>query len=190
MKSKNYKFGAKIRLVRERKELTLKEVAKKAEVSESLISQIERDKVSPSIDTLMTIADVLELDIEYLFRDFKKQKQVSTIRSEEQNRLVLNGVTYRQMAFHPKTPENPSLEVLGIEIPPEKEKGDLEYGHIGREVGIILEGTGELKYGDETTLLKAGDTVAYSSEMPHTIRNTGMDVLKSIWILTPGRIFK
>ena len=57
-----YKFGEKLRIVRERKGMTLKEVARQAGVSESLISQIERNRVSPSIDTLLQIADVLEID--------------------------------------------------------------------------------------------------------------------------------
>ena len=90
----------------------------------------------------MAIADVLELDVEYLFRDYKNRKKAHVVRGEDQNSLKLNGVDYRQMAFHPKTQENPSIEVIGIEIPPGNAKGDLEYGHIGREVGIILEGSG------------------------------------------------
>ena len=55
-------------------------VAEKAGVSESLVSQIERSKVSPSLDTMLTIADVLEIDLEYLFRDFKKDKKVLSRR--------------------------------------------------------------------------------------------------------------
>lgn len=63
-----YRVGEKIRLVRERKTLTLRQVAQQAGVSESLISQIERNKVSPAIDTLLSIADALDIDLEYLFR--------------------------------------------------------------------------------------------------------------------------
>ena len=59
-----YLFGHKLRTVRERKGYTLKDVASRAEVSESLISQIERNKVSPSIDTLLLIADILDIDYE------------------------------------------------------------------------------------------------------------------------------
>lgn len=190
MKSHNYRFGAKIRLVRERRGLTLKEVAQSAQVSESLVSQIERDKVSPSIDTLMAIAEVLDLNVEYLFQDFKKKKKAAVLTPEQQNRLILNGVTYHQMAYHPEAPESPSLEVLKVEIPPGAAKGDDEFGHLGREVGIIIDGTGELLYGEESYPLKAGDTVAFSSDMPHTIRNTGKKPLESIWIITPGRIFR
>ncbi|MDR3123762.1 MAG: helix-turn-helix domain-containing protein, partial [Treponema sp.] len=58
-----YNFGGKIRAVRERRSLTLREVAEKAGVSESLVSQIERNRVSPAIDTLLALADALDLDL-------------------------------------------------------------------------------------------------------------------------------
>ena len=190
MKSRGYKFGAKIRLVRERRGLTLKDVAARAQVSESLISQIERDKVSPSIDTLMAVAEVLNLNVEYLFQDFRRKKRAVVLTPEEQNQLILGGVSYRQMAFHPEAPESPSLEVLKVEIPPGCSKGDEEFGHIGREVGIILEGTGELTYGEEVLPLGRGDTVAFTSDMPHIIRNTGKEPLITLWVITPGRIFR
>jgi len=51
-----YTFGDKLRAVREKKKMTMKDVAEKAGVSESLISQIETNKVSPAIETLLTIS--------------------------------------------------------------------------------------------------------------------------------------
>ena len=55
-----YQFGEKLREVRERKKMTMRDVAEKAGVTESLISQIERNKVSPAIDTLFSIASSSE----------------------------------------------------------------------------------------------------------------------------------
>ena len=68
-KREPYRFGEKLRAVRERKGLTLKTVANQAGVSESLVSQIERNKVSPAIDTLLNLADVLDINIEFLFEE-------------------------------------------------------------------------------------------------------------------------
>ena len=44
-------------------------VAQQAGVSESLVSQIERNHVSPAIDTLLALADVLDINLEYLFEE-------------------------------------------------------------------------------------------------------------------------
>lgn len=182
-------FGKKIRLVRERKGMTLKDVAGKAGVSESLISQIERSRVSPSIETLIAVTDALDIDLEYLFRDFRKTKSVRIVHAEERNTLTLDSVVYEQLSFIPDTQENPSVEAFYITIPPGKEKGDLEFGHTGKELGVIYEGEGDLLYGVEVHKLTTGDTVSFSSDIPHIIRNTGKKDLKAVWIITPGKIF-
>lgn len=169
--------------------MTLKDVAAKAGVSESLISQIERNRVSPSIDTLIAIANTLNIDLEYLFKDLKNDKTVSIVKPEDRNRLLMDGIDYQQLSFIPETGINPSVEAFYISVPPGREKGDLEFGHPGRELGTIIEGKGQLVYGTATYELEAGDTISFPSDIPHIIKNTGKDTLKAMWIITPGRIF-
>ncbi len=189
MIKKDTEFGNKLRLVRERKNMTLKDVAAKAGVSESLISQIERNRVSPSIDTLISIANTLNIDLEYLFKDLRSDKSVSITKQKDRNRMVIDGIDYQQLSDIPETGINPSVEAFYILIPPGKEKGDLEFGHPGHELGTIIEGRGELIYGTASYQLEEGDTVSFSSDIPHIIKNTGNLTLKTMWIITPGRIF-
>ena len=189
MIKKNAEFGNKLRLVRERKQMTLKDVAAQAGVSESLISQIERNRVSPSIDTLIAIANTLNIDLEYLFKDLKHDKSVSIVKPEDRNRLMMDGIDYQQLSFIPETGINPSVEAFYIDIPPGKEKGDLEFGHPGRELGTIVKGEGELIYGTSSYVLEEGDTISFPSDIPHIIRNTGKETLRAMWIITPGRVF-
>ncbi len=183
-----HKFGDKLRRVRERKGITLKAVARSAQVSESLVSQIECNKVSPSIDTLMAIADVLDLDPEYLFRDFKKNKKVEILRRAERESVVQAEVTYQQLSRSPEPTDKFAVEAFLLEIPPGAEKGDREYGHPGKELGILLEGQGELVYGTQTFDLDTGDSVSFQSDIPHILRNTGRKMLRAIWIITPPRM--
>jgi transcriptional regulator with XRE-family HTH domain len=183
-----YQFGGKIREVRERKNITLKDVAALAGVSESLVSQIERNKVSPSIDTLLTIADVLGIDHEFLFSDYKKSKKVSVLKAATGSTLVQGKVTQSQLSRTEDLSEDHSMEAFMLEIEAGGEKGDMEYGHAGKELGFILDGSAELVYGAETYLLEKGDTVSFPSDIPHILRNTGGGVLKALWIITPPRL--
>ena len=183
-----YKFGGKLRAVRERKCITLKEVARMAGVSESLVSQIERNKVSPSIDTLLTLADALDIDHEYLFNDYKHTKAVSIVRKGKGSTLTHNRVTLTQLSRTGDLSEEHTIEAFLLTIEKGAEKGDLEYGHTGKEFGVILEGQGDLVYGTETYQLTAGDTVAFSSDIPHTLKNTGQGTLTAVWIITPPRL--
>lgn len=191
-KDLNYRFGEKIRLVRERRGMTLKEVGAEANVSESLVSQIERNKVSPSVDTLMAITDALDIDAEYLFRDYRKKRKLQIISEAKRNSLTLGNVTYFQLASIKDDEASGgrcNVESLLIEIEPNGQKGDIEYGHPGNEIGIILSGQGELLYGTEVHELKRGDSISFGSDIPHILRNTGEEKLLAIWILTPPRVF-
>ena len=130
---KNQGFGVKLRTVRERRGVTLKEVASIAQVSESLVSQIERNKVSPSVDTLLSIAEALEIDLEYLFKDYKRNKVVKIISKDNRDHLVLNKVVYEQLSCINDGQNR--VEAFKLIIEPAGEKGTLEYGHTGSEIG-------------------------------------------------------
>jgi transcriptional regulator with XRE-family HTH domain len=163
-------------------------VAGKAGVSESLISQIERNKVSPSIDTLFTIAEILEIDFDYLFRDFKKEKQASIIHKHERRRIETGPVTYEQLSLMYDTDEEHAIEAFLLIIKPGGKRGEREYGHIGKELGFILEGEATLEYGNRVYHLKEGDSISFSSHVPHLLTNTGKGELKTLWVSTPPRM--
>lgn len=188
MKDKmRYKFGHKLRTVRERKGYTLKDVATKAEVSESLVSQIERNKVSPSIDTLLLIADTLDIDHEYLFSDYRQKRQVSIVRKNLRGTIRLDKVAFHQLSINDGISKDSAIEAFLLEVDPGGEKGDREYGHAGMEFGIILEGQAELIYGNETYTLAEGDSIYFPSDMPHLFKNPGEKTLKAIWVVSPPR---
>jgi transcriptional regulator with XRE-family HTH domain len=168
--------------------LTLKQVAARAGVSESFISQIERNKVSPSIDTLMTIADILEIDVEYLFRDVKKKRKINVICEEERRQISIGGILYEQLSVIYDKDEEHAIEAFMITIHPGEMRGEKHYGHMGKELGVILEGTGRLEYGDSSYELKKGDSVSFSSTVPHMLINTGTGLLKAFWVTTPPRM--
>ncbi|MBN1697879.1 MAG: cupin domain-containing protein [Spirochaetales bacterium] len=183
-----YRFGEKLREIRERRGYTLKQVAEKAGVSESLVSQIERNKVSPSIDTLLTLAGILEIDFEYLFEDFRKEKPVTVIHREERRKIESGPVAYEQLSVIYDTDEEHAIEAFLLVIQPGGRRGEKEYGHMGKELGLVLAGEGTLEYGKEVYRLKEGDSVSFSSNVPHLLTNTGKGELKTVWVSTPPRM--
>lgn len=183
-----YQFGDRLRELRERKGLTMKAIANEINVSESLISQIERNKVSPSIDTLFSIADALEADYEYIFQDYRKNKQVDLVRKKDRNNIVTPGVTFRQLTVMSDFSEKHAIEAFLMEIKKGEKKGAKDYGHAGKEFGFILSGEGVLEYGTEEYLLKEGDSISFSSDNPHILRNTGNGILRAIWVISPPRM--
>lgn len=184
-----YQFGEKIREIREKRKITMKEVAEKAGLSESLISQIERNKVSPAIDTLLSIVDILEVDIEYIFSDFKKDKRVNIVKSSERNKYYFDGTVYESVSKIDSENDGHSIEAYYLEVEEGHDKGSKEYGHIGKELGIIIEGKGEFKYGNSSYILEKGDSISFDSDIPHILRNIGNGKLKAFWVTTPPKMF-
>ncbi len=200
---KEHPFGEKLRNVRERRQMTLKEVARQAGVSESLISQIERDKVSPSIDTLLNITDILGIHPEYLFRGMEPAEEITVTRANEGALLIDGFATYRSLCSRheedrshsgarrgTEEDKNRSIEVFRLELEPGGSHGAPDYGHRGYEIGVILEGKAVLFYGEKRIEVSPGDCVSFASNIPHTLQNPGPDKLISLWYVSPERIFK
>ncbi len=184
-----YHFGEKLRTVRERKGYTLKVVAQRAGVSESLVSQIERNRVSPAIDTLLSLAEVLDINLEFLFDEYRKKHPVEIIHDDERRSVEEEGVSYEEIV-HPNSEDgNHTMESYLITIPAHGQTHRGSYGHIGRETGYIMSGTGELHYEEEVHPVKEGDGISFSAGAPHVLVNTGSKELKAIWTVTPAQRF-
>lgn len=186
-----YHFGEKLRHAREHKGYTLKVVAMRAGVSESLVSQIERNHVSPAIDTLLALADVLDLNLEYLFEEYRKEKQVHIIRADERPMMEEEDVVYEELAS-PETAENESTiesYILKIPVGSYTHKGSYGHGHLGREIGFITKGRARLIYDGKEYILEEGDSVSFSAGASHRLVNDGSTVLEAIWMVTPAQRF-
>lgn len=188
-KKSPFRFGEKLRAVRERKGYTLKVVAQQAGVSESLVSQIERNRVSPAIDTLLTLADVLDINLEFLFEEYRRERPVQIIRAEERRTVEEDEVIYEELARPSESNEKYAMESYLINLPIKGNTHRGSYGHLGRELGFIIEGEAQLQYESKTYDLKTGDSVSFSASSPHTLINVGNIPLKAIWVVTPPQRF-
>ncbi|MBN2619056.1 MAG: helix-turn-helix transcriptional regulator [Spirochaetales bacterium] len=188
MKKISYRFGDKLRDIREKKGITLKTVANKVNVSESLISQIERNKVSPSIDTLFSIADALDIDLDYLFSDYQKKKNVTILKAKDRKKIETDEITYHQLSVLPNASDKHAIEAFIMEINKGSKKGHDDYGHTGNEFGYILSGKGKLTYGKNEYFFTAGDSIAFSSEIPHKVECLSDEPLTALWMVNPPKI--
>lgn len=182
-------FGEKIREIRERRKMTMKEVAERAGLSESLISQIERNRVSPAIDTLLKIVDILDIDIDYLFSDLKKERSVVVVRKNERQKTQMSGVKYEKLSRTPGNSDDHAIEAYLLEIAPGGQSGGNEYGHLGKELGVILSGHGTFSIGNQVIEFEEGDSLSFSSDVPHVLKNTGDVPLRAFWVITPPKHF-
>ena len=184
-----YHFGEKLRAVRERKGYTLKTVAEKAGVSESLVSQIERNRVSPAIDTLLSLAAVLDINLEFLFEEYRRERPVQIIRKNEGRVITEEEIAFEELSKPEESDGQHAFEAFILRVPIASHTHKGSYGHLGREFGYILKGKAEVHYENLIYELNEGDSVSFSAGAPHVIYNIGQVPLEAIWVVTPPQRF-
>jgi transcriptional regulator with XRE-family HTH domain len=175
-------IGAGLRRARQRKGLTLREVADAAGVTESFLSQVERDVASPSIATLRRIAVALGLSIGAIFDEVGPHGQL--VRAADRRVVTYPGLDARDEFLTDGT--GARLQVIMSVIEPGGGTGAEAYAHESdEECLLVLEGSLDLTVGVETYHLEVGDAIRYSSRVPHQNRNPGPEQARVLFILTP-----
>ena len=174
--------GRRLRALRRSRRLTLRDVAERAELSESFLSRLERGRTSVSIASLQRIAGALAMDVSDLFAS--DGAAVARVTHRAERRLISFGTAARktlltQKPFH-------ELEVFVAEFDTGGSTGDEPYAHgDSEEVFFVVRGRVELLLGDETFELAAGDSVQYRSSTPHRVRNTGAEQAEVLFMISP-----
>ena len=164
----------------------MKDVASKAGVSSSLLSQIERNKISPSLDTLLQILEVYGVSPDKFFKDYKTSAKVEIIKRNEREIYKRKGFTYEKLCGDSQIKGDHSFNAFFMELGPGQQRGNSDGGHPGRELGIVVSGKAALIYGEDTYELRKGDSVSFFSHIPHIIKNSSKDIFQAYWIVTPA----
>ncbi|RLC05456.1 MAG: transcriptional regulator [Deltaproteobacteria bacterium] len=180
------KLGALLRAIRSARHLTIKEVAAKAKISSSLLSQIERNRISPSLDTLLQILESYGIPPNKFFKDYETNSRVEIIRRNDRKIYHRKGFKYEKLCGDSQAKGNYSFNAFFLELAPGQLRGDENDGHLGRELGIVVKGSATLVYGEETHVIHKGDSVSFFSEIPHTIRNSSDKIFQAYWVVTPA----
>jgi transcriptional regulator with XRE-family HTH domain len=182
MAATELQLGPRIRSLRQARHVTLRELAERAGVTESFLSQVEREVTSPSIASVQRIARALDLGIAELFVDEPPLGRV--VRRDERRRIAYNGLNAVDEFL--TAGRDGRLQVILTTLEPGGGTGDEAYTHESdEEVVIVLEGSLELWVGDEFHELADGDSIAYSSRQPHRNRNPGPGRAVILFCATP-----
>ena len=177
-------MGTKIKKLRKAKGLTLKEISKKVGLSTSLISQIENDKVTPSIATLFKIANLLGKKTSFFLDDDKEGLYLESPVVKRMERTILHSKNskIRYELLNPKL-RDAKVEFLEVILDRGCETGI--YTHGGEEYGVVLVGKLETIIEGSSFVLRPGDSIAFDSSRPHGFRNLSRGGTRVIWAISP-----
>ena len=175
-------LGSRIRALRQARRFTLRDVAERSGVTESFLSQVERDVTSPSIATVQRIARALDLSIAQLF--YEQGDTGRVVRREARRRATYPGLK----AVDEFLTSNMAgrLQVIMSTIEPGGGTGAEPYTHDSdEEVVVVLAGVLDLWVGDEHYVLREGDAITFPSRLPHWNANYGDTAVTVLFCLTP-----
>lgn len=180
-------LGKRMREIRNRKNLTLKEVAAFAGVTPSLISQLERGKANPSLSVLNLIANCLKVSVASLLETNENRTDKSPLLHKRNRKtLVTQGkVKFQLLSQH----YDLGCEFVVNEWSPGASTGSEPVYHEGIECGFLLQGQLKIELGDQCYILKAGDSITFPSTTPHRVSNTGPETAVGIWVNSVPWIF-
>jgi transcriptional regulator with XRE-family HTH domain len=162
--------GKRLRGVRMAFGLSQRELAKRAGVTNGMISLIEQDRVSPSVGSLQKILTAFPMTMaEFFTRDMETQETM-VFRASDMPDVGTGKIQYRLVAAARR---DRRMSILAETYQPDSDTGDDLLTHSGEEGGVVIEGELELTVAGKTWLLGPGDAYYFDSRLPHRFRNNG-----------------
>ena len=175
-------LGGRLRAARRARGLTLRALAQSAGVTESFLSQVERDVSSPSIASLQRICRALGASIGELLDGAPAAGRL--VRSRDRRTIHYPGLNARDEFLTPDV--HGRLQVILSTIGVGGGTGPESYSHDSdEECVIVLEGAIDLWVGVEHHVLGEGDAITFPSRIPHRNANRGDGPAKVLFCLTP-----
>ena len=187
MSEKN-KIGARVKLIRENRKLSIEDVSERTNLSVEQISSIEDGSLVPNLTPLIKIARVLGVrlgtfmdDDENLGPVVTRAKQEKAVtRFSDRGNAINSDLDFYTLA---QNKAGRHMDPFVIDIFPSSENEIKLSTHEGEEFIYVLEGEVEIKYGKETYQLKAGDSIYYESIVAHHVHSFGSEKAKILAIV-------
>jgi transcriptional regulator with XRE-family HTH domain len=196
-------LGPRLRAIRLRRGMGLRELARRLDLSPSSISQIETGRIRPSVRTLYALASEFGVTVdELLFDEASPARAVASRatagagqpaepglavqRAGERPAIALNsGVRWERLMFW----ADEDVEFLEATYEPggASSPDDSFVRHNGHEFGFVLSGTLRVVVGFDEYVLGPGDSITFPSSTPHRLSNDGPETVRAVWVVRGRR---
>ena len=172
--AKESKVGERVRMYRERLDMSIYDLSQKSGISEDVINSIEKGEVLPALGVLTKLSRALGQRLGTFMDDqFKPDPIITRADDIESNKVAGEGMNVLGYASHSLALGKPDRHMDPFRIEFAADGVDAVQHHEGEELIICISGEVELTYGPDKTVLKAGDTAYYNSCVNHGLRAIG-----------------
>lgn len=161
-------IGRQVRHYRKQLSLSIKDLCHATGLSSGMMSKIENGHTSPSLATLRSLSDALNVPVTALFRAYEEQRDAIHVRAGDglsiERRGTRAGHQYRLLghSLHGDVAVEPYLITL-------EQPSDVFplFQHVGVEFIYVLSGAMVYGHGSSTYELRAGDSLFFDSDVTH-----------------------
>src|SRR6266536_2529661 len=173
------KLGVRLKRIREKSGMSLRAVARQLGVSPSFMSQLENGKSQPSVATLYSLTQLLDVSIDELFAADQIEAD-SAAGSRGGPRTASVGLLGNNTGT--------GLDFIEVIYPPHASSttDNRMLQHVGWEFGYLVEGELEITVGFEVFTMHAGEALGFDSATPHLLANKTDRVARGIWCVRHG----
>jgi transcriptional regulator with XRE-family HTH domain len=185
---REYGIGEKLRALRLRKKMGLVELGSHTGLSPALLSKIERGLMFPTLPTLLRVALVFSVGLDYFFAGSRDRPVAAVVRRRD--RLTLpdrpggRDVAYRFESLDYAATERKFNAYLA-EFLPVPDEALRPHDHAGVEFIHVLSGTLELQLGLEAHRLAAGDSIYFDATVQHSYRRASRGACRAVVVTAP-----
>ena len=162
-------LGRTARRLRESQNLTLADVARRASISSAMLSRLETGRVSPSLETIVALAQSLGVTPSVLMqRVGSDDGGAQLIRAGEGLETVRSG-TRRGHTYHLLAAQRGPRKVFEPFLVTLNDRSEVFPGfqHPGTEFIHLLTGVLHYRHGRHTYVMRPGDTLTFNGDVAH-----------------------
>jgi transcriptional regulator with XRE-family HTH domain len=177
------KMGGVLKKARVERSMTLADLSARCGYSKALISRIENNNVSPSIESLTKISEALDLKLYDIFAAVEVYEP-AIVREKDRERFSAAEGT-AGIEFLTTGSSSKLMQPLLLSLEAGAESSERVNAHGGEEFFLVLKGMVEVYVGDYRYVLKTGDSVCYKATVPHGARNVSSKRSSALVIMSP-----
>lgn len=184
---RSYEIGEKVRALRLKKKMALVELGRHTGLSAALLSKIERSNIYPPLPTLLRIALVFGVGLDYFFRDEAARQAPAVVRRAERRRFPDRpdgepvSYFFESLDF---TANERKLNAYLADFQPVAAEAAALHVHEGVEFLYVLGGRLAIAVGRHEYVLEEGDSIYFDSSVPHSYRRVGADPCTAVVVTT------
>ncbi len=170
-------IGRRVKKLRKRAGLSLDQLSRLSGVSKAMLSQIEQNKANPTVAVIYKITKALNANITEIMDSATKKPRFQVIRKEDERYTFLSSEKCTIRTLSPLSLEK-DIEFYQIDLKPEGSLDSEPHFQNTEEILAVVKGKIKVQSAEKSVTLTAGDSVYYSADVNHSIKNVGTTAAK------------